>query len=89
VLDLRWLSPLPVRDILREAAITGRVLVVDETRRTGGVSEAVLAALVDGGFRGAIRRVTSADSFIPLGAAARTVLLEEQTVLQVARELVG
>ncbi|HEX4729357.1 MAG TPA: transketolase C-terminal domain-containing protein, partial [Jatrophihabitans sp.] len=50
VLDLRWLSPLPVRDILREAAATGRVLVVDETRRTGGVSEAVLAALVDGGF---------------------------------------
>jgi 2-oxoisovalerate dehydrogenase E1 component len=89
VLDLRWLSPLPVLDILREAAITGRVLVVDETRRTGGVSEAVLAALVDGGFRGAIRRVTSADSFIPLGAAARTVLLDEQTVQQAARELVG
>ncbi|HEU5268544.1 MAG TPA: transketolase C-terminal domain-containing protein, partial [Jatrophihabitans sp.] len=89
VLDLRWLSPLPVRDILREAAITGRVLVVDETRRTGGVSEAVLAALVDGGFRGAIRRVTSADSFIPLGAAARTVLLDEPTVAQAARELTG
>jgi len=89
VLDLRWLSPLPVRDILREAAITGRVLVVDETRRTGGVSEAVLAALVDGGFRGAIRRVTSADSFIPLGAAARTVLLDEQTISQAARELIG
>src|SRR6185503_1970785 len=89
VLDLRWLSPLPVRDILREAAITGRVLVVDETRRTGGVSEAVLAALVDGGFRGAIRRVASADSFIPLGAAARTVLLDEQTVAQAARDLIG
>jgi 2-oxoisovalerate dehydrogenase E1 component len=89
VLDLRWLSPLPVRDILREAAITGRVLVVDETRRTGGVSEAVLAALVDGGFRGAIRRVTSADSFIPLGAAARTVLLDEPTIAHAARDLIG
>jgi 2-oxoisovalerate dehydrogenase E1 component len=89
VLDLRWLSPLPVRDILREAAATGRVLVVDETRRTGGVSEAVLAALVDGGFRGAIRRVTSADSFIPLGDAARAVLLDEPTVLAVARQLIA
>jgi 2-oxoisovalerate dehydrogenase E1 component len=49
----------------------------------------VLAALVDGGFRGAIRRVTSADSFIPLGAAARAVLLDEQTVQQAARELIG
>ena len=41
VLDLRWLAPLPVDDLLREAAATGRVLVVDETRRTGGVSEGV------------------------------------------------
>ena len=40
VVDLRWLAPLPVDDILREANATGRVLVVDETRRTGGVSEA-------------------------------------------------
>ena len=52
VLDLRWLAPLPEEDLLREARITGRVLVVDETRRTGGVSEGVLAALADGGFRG-------------------------------------
>src|SRR5262249_58753993 len=35
VVDLRWLSPLPVADLVREAA-TGRVLVVDETRRSGG-----------------------------------------------------
>ncbi len=89
VLDLRWLSPLPVKDILREATLTGRVLVVDETRRSGGVSEAVVTALVDGGFRGQIKRVTSADSFIPLGDAARTVLLDEPTVLRAAQELVA
>ncbi|GAB3880186.1 hypothetical protein GCM10029964_034020 [Kibdelosporangium lantanae] len=34
VLDLRWISPLPVEDILANAG--DRVLVVDETRRTGG-----------------------------------------------------
>src|ERR1700712_3073273 len=62
VLDLRWLSPLPVKDILREAASSGQVLVVDETRRSGGVSEAIVTALVDGGFRGPIQRVTSARS---------------------------
>ena len=89
VLDLRWISPLPVKDILREAAATGRVLVVDETRRSGGVSEAVVTALVDGGFRGSIRRVASADSFIPLGDAARTVLLDQATVTNAARELLG
>jgi 2-oxoisovalerate dehydrogenase E1 component len=89
VLDLRWLSPLPVKDILREAAGSGQVLVVDETRRSGGVSEGIVAALVDGGFRGPIQRVTSADSFIPLGDAARTVLLDEATILQAARSLIS
>ena len=89
VLDLRWLSPLPVKDILREAASSGQVLVVDETRRSGGVSEGIVAALVDGGFRGPIKRVTSADSFIPLGDAARSVLLDEATILQAARSLVA
>jgi 2-oxoisovalerate dehydrogenase E1 component len=89
VLDLRWLSPLPVRDILREAASSGQVLVVDETRRSGGVSEGIIAALVDGGFRGPIKRVTSEDSFIPLGNAARAVLLDEATILQAARSLIS
>ncbi|MCW2524207.1 MAG: putative pyruvate dehydrogenase (acetyl-transferring) beta subunit [Frankiales bacterium] len=89
VVDLRWLAPLPVEDLLREATATGRVLVVDETRRSGGVSEGVLAALVDGGFHGPIQRVTSADSFIPLGDAARSVLLDEQTVLRAALALLG
>ena len=87
VVDLRWLAPLPVDDLLREATATGRVLVVDETRRTGGVSEAVVTALVDGGFAGRVRRVASEDSPIPLGDAALEVLLSEATVEAAAREL--
>jgi 2-oxoisovalerate dehydrogenase E1 component len=75
--------------MLREAASSGQVLVVDETRRSGGVSEGIVAALVDGGFRGPIRRVTSADSFIPLGDAARVVLLDEATVLAAARSMLS
>ncbi len=88
VLDLRWLAPLPAEDLLRDANATGRVLVVDETRRTGGVSEGVLAALVDGGFGGRLARVASHDSFIPLGPAADAVLLDEDTIEAAARDLV-
>ena len=77
VVDLRWLAPLPVEDLLREANATGRVLVVDETRRTGGVSEGIIAALVDAKFDGQVARVASADSFIPLGDAANLVLVSE------------
>ena len=89
VVDLRWLAPLPVADILREAEATGRVLVVDETRRSGGVSEGVVGALVDANFEGAISRVTSQDSFIPLGEAADHVLLQEAEIDAAARALVG
>jgi 2-oxoisovalerate dehydrogenase E1 component len=82
--DLRWLAPLPADDLLREARLTGRVLVVDETRRTGGVSEAVVTALADAGYAGLIARVTSEDSFVPLGPAANAVLLDELTIEKAA-----
>ena len=88
VLDLRWLAPLPVEDILREASATGRVLVVDETRRTGGVSEGILAGLVDAGYDGRMARVTSKDSFVPLGDAAKLVLVSEEEIETAALELV-
>ncbi|MFE3443143.1 thiamine pyrophosphate-dependent enzyme [Nocardia sp. NPDC059180] len=87
VLDLRWLTPLPLDDLRHHADITGNVLVADETRRSGGVSESVCAALVDGGFTGRLARVTSADSFVPLGPAAAAVLLSEPTIEAAAIEL--
>ncbi|SDZ40582.1 2-oxoisovalerate dehydrogenase E1 component [Micromonospora pattaloongensis] len=89
VVDLRWLAPLPVADVVRESTATGRVLVVDETRRSGGVGEGVLAALVDAGFVGAVRRVASVDSFVPLGPAARRVLVAEDAITQGARALLA
>jgi 2-oxoisovalerate dehydrogenase E1 component len=87
VLDLRWLAPLPVEDLLAAARSTGRVLVVDETRHSGGVGEGVITALVEGGFAGPIQRVASQDSFVPLGAAAEHVLLSEEEIEKAARTL--
>jgi len=80
VVDLRWLSPLPVEDILRAADRTGRVVVADETRHSGGVGEGVLTALVEAGYTGRMTRVSSADTFIPLGTAASAVLLSEDDI---------
>ncbi len=88
VVDLRWLAPLPIEDIAREAVATQRVLVVDETRRTGGVSEGVIAMLIDAGFDGQLARVTSKDSFIPLGSAANLVLLSEDEIEAAALALI-
>lgn len=87
VLDLRWLAPLDTDAILTAAEASGRVLVVDETRRSGGVSESVITALVDRGFTGRIARVASEDSFVPLGAAANRVLVDEEQIEAAIRAL--
>jgi 2-oxoisovalerate dehydrogenase E1 component len=89
VLDLRWLSPLPVDDLLREAAATGRVLIADETRHSGGVGEGVISALVENGFDGRIGRVASRDSYVPLGDAANLVLLSENDIEAAAHRLMS
>ena len=73
--------------MLREASATGRTLVVDETRRTGGVGEGLVAELLDAGFNGRLARVASKDSFVPLGDAARLVLLSEDEIEAAALEL--
>ena len=73
--------------MLREAAATGRTLVVDETRRTGGVGEGIVAELVDAGYDGRLARVSSKDSFIPLGDAASLVLLSEDEIEAAALRL--
>ena len=87
VLDLRWLAPLPVEALTRTAEEFSAVLVVDETRASGGVSEAVVTHLVDACYPGRLSRVTSADSFIPLGPAAETVLLSESDIVAAANGL--
>ncbi|MSP56215.1 MAG: MFS transporter [Myxococcales bacterium] len=87
VLDLRWLNPLPVADIVREAKVTGRVLVVDECRRTGGLSEALFTVLIDNGVHVPMARVTSQDVYIPLAGAANLVLVQEPQIVEAARKL--
>ena len=87
VVDMRWLAPLPMADVMREANATGRTLVVDETRSSGGVAEGVVAAMIDRGYTGSLGRVASEDSFIPLGDAALKVLLSENQIEAAALKL--
>ncbi|QHG82144.1 thiamine pyrophosphate-dependent enzyme [Rhodococcus rhodochrous] len=86
VLDLQWLSPLPTTALLEHVRRFERVVVVDETRRSGGVAEAVVAALVDEAWQGRITRVTSHDSYVPLGPAAAHVLMSEDDIVRALLE---
>jgi 2-oxoisovalerate dehydrogenase E1 component len=87
VCDLRWLAPLPAAEIVAEARRAARVLVVDETRRTGGVGEGVIAVLAEAGIDVPLARVAAHDSFVPLGEAAWKVLVSEDDIERALRDL--
>jgi 2-oxoisovalerate dehydrogenase E1 component len=90
VVDLRWLQPLDEATITAAVEATGRVLVVDEGRRTGGLSEAVVTAIVDNmATLPAIARYCGEDTFIPLGPAWEHVLPSEQGIVERALTLLG
>ncbi len=87
VVDIRWVAPVPRAALVREVASFSHVLIADETRSSGGVGEALVAALVEEGYAGRLGRVASADSFIPLGPASDVVLLSEAEIVHAARRL--
>ena len=76
VFDLRWLAPMDTAGMAAQVSATaGRVLVVDEGRKTGGVAEAIFTALVEAGVASPhMARLCSDDTFIPLGPAAELVM---------------
>ena len=88
VVDLRWLNPLPEDDIVAAAQATGKVLVVDECRKTGGVAEGVFTVLAERCPEVSMSRVTGLDTYIPLGAAANLVLVQEPDIEAAARAMV-
>ncbi|MBI2382455.1 MAG: MFS transporter [Gammaproteobacteria bacterium] len=75
LIDLRWLTGLDHDALHAELADCARILVVDECRRSGSLSEELLANLAERGIESArLRRLTAQDSFIPLGRAATATL---------------
>ncbi|MFO7647109.1 dehydrogenase E1 component subunit alpha/beta [Halomonas campaniensis] len=90
IIDLRWLTGLDHDAIHRRVAGCERVLVVDECRRSGSLSEALVTGLVERGMAGErLARLTAEDSFIPLGPAATLTLPSVATILEAARRLTG
>ncbi|KTC87853.1 2-oxoisovalerate dehydrogenase, E1 component, alpha and beta fusion [Legionella drozanskii LLAP-1] len=83
VVDLRWLSPLPTEAILREIAKAKRVLIVDEGRQSGSLSEGLVTMLVEqASNRLKIKRITGEDCFIPLGTAWQYLLPSRDSIVE-------
>jgi 2-oxoisovalerate dehydrogenase E1 component len=89
VVDLRWLAPLNDAFIAAQAKNAERIIVLDEGRKSAGVGEGVITAIVEAGLGDKpLRRVVGADTFTPLAGAALLVLPGEADVLRAAAELV-
>jgi 2-oxoisovalerate dehydrogenase E1 component len=88
VIDLRWLAPLNEEGLLDAVAGCERILIVDECRRTGSQSEALMALLAERAPGVPARRVTAEDSFIPLGRAATLTLPSRDSIVAAALETV-
>jgi len=85
VVDLRWLLPLNDSAIARHARECARILVVDEGRRSAGVGEGIITAIVESGLGDKpLRRVVGADTFTPLAGAALLVLPSEDGIVAAA-----
>jgi len=88
VLDLRWLQPLNSAQIVAHAAACARIVVVDEGRRSAGVGEGIITAIVEAGLgHKPLVRVVGEDSYTPLAAAANFVLPSDASVLAAAEAL--
>ncbi len=87
VIDLRWLAPLPEAALLEAVKGCARILIVDECRRTGSQSEALMALFAERMPATPTARLTADDSFIPLGRAATLTLPSRDSIVDAALEL--
>ncbi|HEY3520251.1 MAG TPA: transketolase C-terminal domain-containing protein, partial [Rhodanobacteraceae bacterium] len=88
VVDLRWLAPLNDRFIAEQAKSAKRILVLDEGRRSAGVGEGIITAVVEAGFgKRPLSRVVGADTYTPLAGAALLVLPGEADVVAAAEAM--
>ncbi len=88
VVDLRWLAPLNDAFIVEQARSAERIIVLDEGRKSAGVGEGVITAIVEGGLGGKpLERVVGADTYTPLAGAALLVLPGEADLVAAAARL--
>jgi 2-oxoisovalerate dehydrogenase E1 component len=88
VVDLRWLVPLNDAYVTQQCRDAKRVVVVDEGRRSAGVGEGVITALVEGGLGHLpLERVVGADTYTPLAGAAFLVIPGDDDIVAAADAL--
>ena len=88
IVDLRWLTAIDHDRVFEAVRDCKRILVVDECRRSGSVSEELVANLVERGVASdRLARLTAEDSFIPLGVASTATMPSRDSIVEKALSL--
>jgi 2-oxoisovalerate dehydrogenase E1 component len=87
VIDLHWLAPLPEAALLKAIAGCKNILIVDETRRSGGVAEGLMALLTEHTVV-PHARIVAQDSFIVTGRAYAATMPSCDDILAAAKNLI-
>ncbi|NIA69665.1 MFS transporter [Pelagibius litoralis] len=88
IVDMRWLSPLPKEALNRAVEGCRNILIVDETRHSGGVAEALMAHFHETE-SARLARLTAEDSFIATGPAYAATMPSKDSIAAAAQTLVG
>ena len=89
VMDLRWLAPLAMEAILKSANNFDKILIVDECRKTGSISEELYTRLSEETERSiSIKRLTAEDCFITLGKSWQHLLPSSDAIVREALGLI-
>ncbi|MBL7669843.1 MAG: hypothetical protein JNM39_05105 [Bdellovibrionaceae bacterium] len=87
IIDLRWVAPLNQEALAREVSTSKKILIVDECRKTGSLSEGLVTMLVEQfGLVSKpipqIKVLAAHDSFITLGVAAAAGLPSKNDIIK-------
>ena len=85
IIDLRWLCPLPLDSLAQALHGVAKVLVVDECRRSGNLSEGLMTWGAETGLT--MARLTADDSFIATGPAYAATLPSVEGIIAAAKTL--
>ena len=88
IVDMRWLSPLPADALIAATKGCRHVLIVDETRQSGGVAEALMALFTER-CNVPTARLTAKDSFIATGPAYAVTMPSAGDIVTAATALVA
>lgn len=88
IIDLRWLSPLPTKDLLSNLSFVKGILIVDEGRESASISEGLFTLLMENGYaHTVIKRQTGKDCFIPLGTSWQYLLPSKESIVNKVVEI--